>query len=79
MLDVRGPQEYAQARIPGAVLHPLAQLPLITQSINKNTKILVYCHSGGRSAVAAKALDRMGYQEIYDIGGIINWPYEIQR
>jgi rhodanese-related sulfurtransferase len=38
--------------------------------------ILVYCRSGRRSAGASRELIKMGYTQVYDFGGIINWPYE---
>ncbi|MCK7492336.1 MAG: rhodanese-like domain-containing protein [Comamonadaceae bacterium] len=41
-----------------------------------DAKIIVYCRSGNRSAQAATLLDGLGYTRIYDMGGIIDWPYE---
>ncbi|MFQ9922947.1 MAG: rhodanese-like domain-containing protein [Beduini sp.] len=42
-------------------------------------KILVYCRSGKRSAAACEQLEKMGYQNVYNFGGILDWPYEINR
>jgi rhodanese-related sulfurtransferase len=39
---------------------------------------IVYCRSGNRSATAAQMLIDLGYQNIYDMGGIIDWPYETE-
>ena len=80
LLDVRTAEEYAQAHIPGAILLPNedigtarpAQLPVL------DTEILVYCRSGNRSAQAAEKLAKMGYTNVYDLGGIKDWPYETE-
>lgn len=45
---------------------------------NKNTTIFIYCRSGNRSVTAAKALVKMGYTKIYNLGGINDWPYQIE-
>ena len=37
---------------------------------------MIYCRSGRRSAIAAKELERLGYTDIIDFGGIMDWPYE---
>ena len=42
---------------------------------DKDQKILVYCRSGNRSQMAASELISMGYTQVYDFGGIIDWPY----
>jgi rhodanese-related sulfurtransferase/peroxiredoxin len=80
ILDVRTAEEYAQGHIPGAILipneeittAPPAQLPVL------DTEILIYCRSGNRSAQAAKKLAGMGYTNLYDFGGIKDWPYETE-
>lgn len=78
ILDVRTEDEYAQAHIPGAVLIPDFELAARAESElqDKAQQILVYCRSGRRSAAAAKALVEMGYANVKDFGGIIDWPYE---
>ena len=79
ILDVRREDEYAQGHIENALLIPLAEL--VNQAPDKipdkNTKILVYCRSGNRSAKAALQLEGLGYENVYDFGGINAWPYEI--
>jgi len=78
LLDVRTDEEFLEKRIAGAVLIPdyeiaeraLAELP------DKDARILVYCRSGRRSALAAQDLLDLGYTNVYDFGGIIDWPYE---
>lgn len=78
LLDVRTEQEYEEKRIDGATLIPDYEIASRAESElpDKNAVILVYCRSGRRSAGAAKKLADMGYTNIYDFGGIIDWPYE---
>ncbi|WMJ82549.1 redoxin domain-containing protein [Oscillospiraceae bacterium LTW-04] len=78
LLDVRTEQEYKEKRIPGAVLIPDYELAERAQAElpDKRQVIFVYCRSGRRSEAAAKELVAMGYNHVYDMGGIIDWPYE---
>lgn len=78
LLDVRSTAEYEEIHIDGAVVIPdneLAQLAS-AQLNDQSATILVYCRSGRRSALAAKTLVELGYTEVYDFGGIQDWPYE---
>jgi len=78
LLDVRTEEEFDETRIPGAILIPNDEIidRVETELPDKNAVILVYCRSGGRSAKAANKLIEMEYTNVYDIGGIIDWPYE---
>lgn len=78
LVDVRTQEEYDEAHIAGAVLLPVDDIPQKAGAVlkDKNEKIIVYCRSGRRSAIAAKELLAMGYKDVYDLGGIIDWPYE---
>lgn len=78
LLDVRTPGEYFAKHIPGSVLIPLDVLSKMVESRipDKNTTIFVYCGSGKRSAEAAGILDSYGYVNVYNLGGIQEWPYE---
>lgn len=81
VVDVRTQEEYEEGHVPGAVLIPnetigdedIAKLP------HKDAVILVYCRSGRRSAEAAGRLSKLGYENIYDFGGIIDWPYDVEK
>lgn len=78
LVDVRTQAEYDEGHIPGAILIPNET---ITDEVpaaltDKKAVILIYCRSGNRSAQAAEKLAKMGYEQIYDFGGIIDWPYE---
>lgn len=78
ILDVRTLEEYNHEYIKGAMLIPLSQLDRMADSKleNKNKKILIYCRIGNRSKTAANLLIGKGYSNIYDFGGILEWPYE---
>lgn len=78
IIDVREESEYKQGHIENSVLIPLntisennSQLP------DKDQTLLIYCRSGNRSAKAAKKFVKLGYQNVYDFGGIIDWSYGI--
>ena len=79
VVDVRRADEYAAGHIPGAILIPNeeigteqpAELPDLDQII------LVYCRSGNRSKQASQKLADMGYTNVYEFGGIIDWTGEV--
>ena len=79
VVDVRREDEYASGHIPGAICIPNEtiykdqpeELPDLDQVI------LVYCRSGNRSKRAARMLYEMGYTQVYEFGGIIDWTGDI--
>jgi len=78
LLDVRTAEEFAEKRIAGAILIPDFEIAAraAAELTDKDARILVYCRSGRRSALAAQALADLGYTNVYDFGGITSWPYE---
>ena len=79
LLDVRTPQEYQAGHIPGSKNVPLQQLEQIEYvSVKKDTPLFVYCHSGARSSQAVKALARMGYTSVKNIGGIAAYTGKVE-
>jgi rhodanese-related sulfurtransferase len=78
LLDVRTPEENLASRIPGDILIPDYELAARSpkELPDKAAPIIVYCRSGNRSKTAANRLIAMGYTQVYDLGGIITWPYE---
>lgn len=78
ILDVRTAEEYKESHIEGAVLIPDNELAKRAEKElpNKDALILVYCRSGRRSAASAMELVDMGYTNVYDFGGIIDYPYD---
>lgn len=81
LVDVRTQAEYDEGHIEGAVLLPLDQLETLSeeQLTDKEATLFVYCRSGSRSAQASQLLVDLGYQNVYDIGGIVDWPGEIVK
>ncbi len=81
IVDVRSAAEYADGHVPGAILAPLNELPANAETIlpNKDATLLIYCRSGNRSAQAVNVLRQLGYTRLYDFGGIMSWPYEIEK
>jgi len=78
LLDVRTEEEFQEKRIPGSVLIPDYDLAeLAAQKLpDKDATILVYCRTGRRSEASSRQLIEMGYTRVYDLGGIVDWPYE---
>ncbi len=78
LVDVREPDEYADEHIEDALLIPHEEIRewAETELPNKEQTILVYCRSGRRSALAAQILTDLGYTDVRDFGGIIDWPYD---
>lgn len=81
ILDVRELSEYQQGHIPGATLLPVGQIRADAAALipDQETTVLVYCRSGNRSKTAAAALAELGYTNIYEFGGIQDWPYETTK
>jgi phage shock protein E len=81
ILDVRTQAEYDEGHIKDSILLPYDQIPDKATSVlpDKNATILVYCRSGNRSATASNALIELGYTNVLDFGGIIDWPYDIEK
>ena len=79
ILDVRTAEEFAQGHIPGAihVANESIGREEILQLPDKEQLILVYCRSGNRSKKASEKLVQLGYTNIVEFGGIIDWPGEI--
>ncbi|MGN0718363.1 MAG: rhodanese-like domain-containing protein [Anaerovoracaceae bacterium] len=82
ILDVRREDEYAAGHIPGAALLPNETITAETASEvlpDQDQMILVYCRSGNRSKQAAAKLADLGYSDIREFGGILDWPGEIEK
>lgn len=79
ILDVRRPDEFASGHIPGAINIPNEDIgdEEISQLPDKNQLILVYCRSGNRSKQASAKLVALGYTNIVEFGGILDWPGDI--
>ena len=77
--EITTQEEFDEAHIDGAILIPNYEIAAKAESIlkDKNQLILVYCRSGRRSKLAADKLVSLGYTNVKEFGGIIDWPYEI--
>lgn len=80
ILDTRTQEEYDTEHIPGAILIPYDEILEKAEMVltDKDQLILVYCRSGRRSKLAAEDLAKLGYTNIKEFGGIIDWPYETE-
>lgn len=80
ILDTRTQEEYDESHIPGAILIPYDEILERAEGVltDKNQLILVYCRSGRRSKLASEDLLTLGYTNIKEFGGIIDWPYETE-
>ena len=80
ILDVRTREEYDQGHIPGAMLIPDTEIETKAEEVltDKDQLLLVYCRSGRRSKLASEILVELGYTNIKEFGGNIDWPYEIE-
>lgn len=81
ILDVRTEEEYKEGHLKGAVLIPVTELAerATAELADKNQTILVYCRSGNRSRQASELLVDLGYTNIFDMGGLNAWNYEVEK
>jgi rhodanese-related sulfurtransferase len=78
ILDVRTQEEFDEAHIDGAILIPDYEIADKAEIVlrDKDQLLLVYCRSGRRSKLAASELVKLGYTNVKEFGGIIDWPYD---
>ena len=81
ILDTREQDEYNQGHIKGAILIPYTEIENKASDMlpDKDKLILVYCRSGRRSKIAAETLSKLGYANVKEFGGIIDWQYDIEK
>ena len=81
IIDARTQEEYDEGHIPGAILIPEYEIADRAENElpDKDQLILVYCRSGRRSKIAAEELVKLGYTNVKEFGGIIDWEYEIVK
>lgn len=79
IIDVRELNEYEEGHLINSINIPLSIIESINDvpEISKDSKIIVYCRSGSRSKSAQTRLINMGYTNVYDMGGILDWPYDV--
>ena len=81
ILDTREQDEFDEGHIPNSILIPYTEIENKAEEIlpDKDKLILVYCRSGRRSKIAAESLAKLGYTNVKEFGGIIDWPYETEK
>ena len=81
LLDVREEEEYITGHAVNSTLLPVDDIDEMSANLllpDKDVPVLLYCRSGRRSDEAAHKLEKMGYKTLYDIGGLIGWPYGLE-
>lgn len=74
LLDVREPWEYEKARIEGATLIPMREIPGRISEVDEASEIVAICHHGGRSMQVAMFLEKQGFKQVHNlVGGIDAW------
>lgn len=74
LVDVREPWEYERARIPGAQLLPMREVPSRLEEIDPEKDVVAICHHGSRSAQVALFLEKNGYGKVHNLmGGVDAW------
>ena len=78
IIDARTEEEFAAGHIANAILIPEYEIAARAEAElpDKEALILVYCRSGRRSKIASEELVKLGYTNVKEFGGIIDWPYE---
>ena len=78
IIDARTTEEFAEGHIENAILIPEYEIAQRAEKElpDKEQLILVYCRSGRRSKIASEELVKLGYTNVKEFGGIIDWPYE---
>ena len=81
IIDARTAEEFAEGHIENAILIPEYEIKDRAEKElpDKDALILVYCRSGRRSKIASEELVKLGYTNVKEFGGIIDWPYEIVK
>ena len=81
IIDARTEEEFAEGHIEGAILIPEYEIAdrAADELPDKDQLILVYCRSGRRSKIASQVLAELGYTNVKEFGGIIDWPYDIVK
>ena len=81
IIDARNEEEFAEGHIENAILIPEYEIKDRAEKElpDKEQLILVYCRSGRRSKIASEELVKLGYTNVKEFGGIIDWPYDIVK
>lgn len=81
VVDVREEEEYVTGHAADAILLPVDDITAQTAAEalpDAQRPVLVYCRTGRRSAEAARKLEALGYPRVFDMGGLVGWPYGLE-
>ena len=73
LIDVRSPFEFNQGALSGAVNMPISNISNHTDAIDKTKPVMLYCRTGARSEMVKKYLEQLGFDQVYNIGGIMQF------
>ena len=79
LVDVRTAGEFSSGHLPEAVNIPLAEIADSPPTEEMDALIVLYCRSGNRSSQAERILRNLGYTDLVNFGGVLDWPYELER
>ena len=81
IIDARTTEEFGEGHIESAIMIPEYEIADRAEKElpDKDALILVYCRSGRRSKIASEELVKLGYTNVKEFGGIIDWPYEVVK
>ena len=80
VVDVRTPEEFASGHVPGAINIPYDEIARRASEIGPpSTQVVLYCRTGRRSAIAVEALQRAGYDKLYDFRSVTAWPGDLAK
>jgi len=80
LLDVRTPEEYREGHLPGSRNLPLQVIARVEETLtDKTVPLFLYCHSGARSRRAAAFLQKIGYTNVTNIGGLAGYAGKLER
>lgn len=77
IVDVRTPGEYRSGHIPGAVNIDYREIAARPPAVEKDALVVTYCRSGARASHAQATLERLGYENVVNFGGVSSWPREL--
>jgi rhodanese-related sulfurtransferase len=80
VVDVRTAEEFASGHVPGAINIPYDQIARRASEIGPpSTQVVLYCRTGRRSGIAVEALQKAGYEKLYDLRSVTAWPGELAK
>jgi len=73
LIDVRSPIEFQQGALEGAVNIPITSVQTLTDNIDNSKPVLLYCRTGARSEMVKKYLEQLGFNQVHNLGGILQF------